>query len=43
MGWNELAVGEMGDSRRCEGVVMSDVGEVAGIVVDDEDESASNA
>lgn len=46
IGWNELAVGEIGDSRRCdeeEAAGMSGVGEVAGIIVFEEDERASNA
>lgn len=49
MGWNALAVGEIGDSRRLdEDVGLFAVGVdseavVEGIVVDDEDESASNA
>lgn len=49
MGWNVLAVGEIGDSRRLgEDVRLSAAGVDSGgagvdIVADDEDESASNA
>ena len=40
MGWNVLAVGETGDSRRLE---VSSTCLVVVIVADDEDDSASNA
>lgn len=46
MGWNVLAVGEIGDSRRLdEDVRLSGAGPGVDseVVVDDEDESASNA
>lgn len=48
MGWNALAVGEIGDSRRLDEDVrlsaggVDSEGAVVDIVVDDEDESASN-
>ena len=48
MGWNVLAVGEIGDSRRLDKVWLSAVGAdnegvVVDIVLDDEHDSASNA